>query len=457
MKQTSVHVQPVKPSSEKHNKREKELDYVRKDLTPTNEYWESRSQSEVLAEDKRLAKKLTGRKMQAKATPIREAVVVIDEHTTMDDLKKLADAYRQTFGIDCFQIAIHRDEGHKDKQGNWKQNLHAHMVFNWFNPLTGKSIKLMQGKHKAKDGTVFERDDMSRMQDIAAEVLHMGRGVSSDRKHLNAIQYKNQEQTKQLQQAIADTKKQVEIQEATIKYTMQVDDHLQETKQELAATKQLQQQEDGNLQVLQRAVRQQEAELQKNRKIAENARENAQIASKQREVINSQSKQINALRMRKTSLKAQNAGINLWGAVKATLYIGASAIGRIAEWTFDLFVPGRKRTIAKLKDDLAQAQKDIQDWRWSASYSNPQRDERFQRLKDREKQLLEIIKKKSPKDYERIKNEENEYQRQLNRPHETIEDMKRRAYEQRKQEEQRKQREQTQQRQEPRRGGFRLG
>jgi hypothetical protein len=31
-KQTSVNVQPVKGGSEEHNKREKQLDYVRKDL-----------------------------------------------------------------------------------------------------------------------------------------------------------------------------------------------------------------------------------------------------------------------------------------------------------------------------------------------------------------------------------------------------------------------------------------
>ena len=50
--------------------------------------------------------------MQAKATPIREAVVVIKSETTMEDLKKLSDAYRQRFGIDTFQIAIHKDEGY---------------------------------------------------------------------------------------------------------------------------------------------------------------------------------------------------------------------------------------------------------------------------------------------------------------------------------------------------------
>lgn len=102
MAQTSINVQPVKGGSEQHNKREKELDYVRKDLSHKNEYWEADTQSSRLAFLKQNAKEKTGRTMQAKATPIREGVVVIQESTTMQDLHRLADAYRQKFGIDAF-------------------------------------------------------------------------------------------------------------------------------------------------------------------------------------------------------------------------------------------------------------------------------------------------------------------------------------------------------------------
>ena len=48
-KQTSVNVQPVKGGSEEHNKREKQLDYVRKDLSHLNQYWESDTQANRLA------------------------------------------------------------------------------------------------------------------------------------------------------------------------------------------------------------------------------------------------------------------------------------------------------------------------------------------------------------------------------------------------------------------------
>lgn len=174
--QTSIHVQPVKGGSEEHNKREKELDYVRHDLSNLNEYWEKDTQTERLASIKAKYLKSTGQKMQTKATPIREAVVVIKPETTMEDLKRLSDAYRQRFGIDTFQIAIHKDEGYP--KGEWKPNLHAHLVFDWTNQETGKSIKL-------------NRQDMVDMQTITAEILQMDRGVSSDKQHLTAQQYKS--------------------------------------------------------------------------------------------------------------------------------------------------------------------------------------------------------------------------------------------------------------------------
>lgn len=170
-------MQPVKGGSEQHNKREKELDYIRPELSHLNEYWEKDTQTARLESIKSRYLKSTGQKMQAKATPIREAVVVIKQDTTMEDLKRLSEAYRQRFGVDTFQIAIHKDEGYPNA-GEWKPNLHAHMVFDWTNQQTGKSLKL-------------NRQDMMAMQTITAEVLQMDRGVSSDKQHLSAIQYKN--------------------------------------------------------------------------------------------------------------------------------------------------------------------------------------------------------------------------------------------------------------------------
>ena len=131
MAQTSIHFQPVKPGSEAHNKREKELDYVHKERSSMNEYWQKDSQAARLADIAETVKAKTGRKMQAKATPIREAVVVIEDTTTMDDLQNLAQRLQQRFGIDVFQIAIHKDEGYKHRKQHLKLNLHAHLVADW--------------------------------------------------------------------------------------------------------------------------------------------------------------------------------------------------------------------------------------------------------------------------------------------------------------------------------------
>ena len=167
-KQTSIHLRPCKQSSEIHNKREKALDYVRSDLSPLNEWWsavpslgERRSQISALVKGK------TGRKMQAKAEPLREGVVVIKEDTTMEELQELGKRFQERFGVTPVQIAIHKDEGHW--QGEvWKPNLHAHIVFDWYDHSTGKSIKTTSL-------------DAIEMQTICAEVLGMERGVSSEK------------------------------------------------------------------------------------------------------------------------------------------------------------------------------------------------------------------------------------------------------------------------------------
>lgn len=189
MAQASIHFEPVKGGSEEHNKRLKFLDYVRPERTRFNEYWESDTQAHRLAiiTQNYLDHHPKRKKLHAKATPIREAVVNITEGTTMDDLKKLAKRLEQRFGITIFQIAIHKDEGFFNSDSH-KLNLHAHLVADWTNHKNGESIKL-------------NRQDMAEMQTITAEVLGMERGVSSDKKHLTAMQYKEQKAREEAERA----------------------------------------------------------------------------------------------------------------------------------------------------------------------------------------------------------------------------------------------------------------
>lgn len=189
MTKTSVHIKPCDiAASETHNSRKKELGYVRKDLSSLNEsfsYIGHNLQTE-LAMIKRDVKQKTGRKLQKNAIPIKEGVVVISEETTMDDMKKFCEECQRQLGIIPLQIHIHRDEGHSSgpETGDWKPNLHAHVVWRMYGE-DGRNIRL-------------SKEDCAAMQTIAAQSLGMDRGVSSERKHLNSIQFKVAQEEKRL-------------------------------------------------------------------------------------------------------------------------------------------------------------------------------------------------------------------------------------------------------------------
>lgn len=202
MSKTSIHIEPCKiGSSEAHNQRMKHLDYVRPELSHLNESWVGVADLPAHLNDlKTLVKDKTGRKMQAKATPIREGVIVIRQDTTIEQLKGFATAIEQRWGIKTLQIYTHKDEGHTDSEGSWKPNLHAHIVFDWIDHTTGKSIKL-------------SRQDMAEMQTMVADCLDMVRGESSDLKHLGAIQYKTQAEAECLQTLKEQTMKEEEARE----------------------------------------------------------------------------------------------------------------------------------------------------------------------------------------------------------------------------------------------------
>lgn len=179
MAATSIHIREcVISHSIAHNLRQIIPDYVRKDLSYSNEHIIYVSDLEKRFEEiKKLYEKKTKQKLQKKATPIREGVIVIDENTSMNHLKDFGKKCQERWGIQPLQIYIHRDEGHYDENKEWKPNYHAHIVFDWQNKTTGKSIKLT-------------KSDMSEMQTLLADTIEMKRGISSDKKHLNHIQYK---------------------------------------------------------------------------------------------------------------------------------------------------------------------------------------------------------------------------------------------------------------------------
>lgn len=201
MAQTSVHLKACDiAASETHNKREKELDYVRKDLTHLNESFSyiPHSLQTELTNIRREVKEKTGRKLQKNAVPIKEGVIVIDDKTTMADLQKYCEECRKKFGIIPLQIHVHRDEGHI-KAKDWKPNLHAHIVWSMYGN-DGRNVRL-------------SKQDCSDMQTMAANILGMERGKSSDKKHLSSLQYKVQQQEQRIEELEAELKNKSETEE----------------------------------------------------------------------------------------------------------------------------------------------------------------------------------------------------------------------------------------------------
>ena len=224
---TSVHIQACKTaSSEIHNLREKELSYVREELSYMNESIIHERIAPALSRIEDTYTKATGQKLQPSASPLKEAVLVIREDTTMEEVKRFGELCHQEFGITPIQYHIHKDEGHYDSITNeWKPNLHAHIVFDFTcyehrmvektAKSNGKTIKNDNGKPEKKmvdnygKSIKLGKSDMSRMQDIAAIATGMDRGVASNKIHLDAQRYKAQaiaEDVKELQQLHTEVK-----------------------------------------------------------------------------------------------------------------------------------------------------------------------------------------------------------------------------------------------------------
>lgn len=80
----------------------------------------------------------TGQKFQAKSYEW-SAVCNIKDSTTMQELEELTEHFSKKYGFQCYQIAIHRDEGHINEQGQKEINHHAHLEFITLDKETGRN------------------------------------------------------------------------------------------------------------------------------------------------------------------------------------------------------------------------------------------------------------------------------------------------------------------------------
>ena len=204
----SVHVKPCNTAqSERHNRRDAEYIkslnpkklYVRLDLTKHNASYvapemEGVTLDQYLESIRVMVKQKTGRAMQEKdvqytdkngmvrtrngASPIRECVVVTGKDTKLKDLLRFTKEVEKKWGIKALQVHLHRDEGHYEDpadENTWVPNYHAHIIWDWMDHSTGKSIKL-------------NADDMSTMQDMIAEALDLERGQKKSETGLDHLE-----------------------------------------------------------------------------------------------------------------------------------------------------------------------------------------------------------------------------------------------------------------------------
>ena len=95
------------------------------------------------------------------------AVVNIKQDTTMQDLEKLAEHFEKKYGFQCYQIAIHRDEGHINDDNEKVINHHAHLEFITLDKNTGKNMYRRE---------LISPKILRQIQTEVAEILNMQRG-----------------------------------------------------------------------------------------------------------------------------------------------------------------------------------------------------------------------------------------------------------------------------------------
>lgn len=134
-----------------------------------NGYEAKELKQQIIQEAKEIyAKTCKSRNKHFKATSYEwSAVVNIKPNTNMQDLENLAKHFSDKYKIQCYQIAIHRDEGHINEKGEKVINHHAHLEFITLDKDTGKNMWRRE---------FITPRVLREMQSEVAEILQMQRG-----------------------------------------------------------------------------------------------------------------------------------------------------------------------------------------------------------------------------------------------------------------------------------------
>lgn len=180
--------------------------------------------NQIINEAKETYQNKVKQKFQAKSFEW-SAVVNIKPDTTMQDLENLAKHFNDKYGFQCYQIAIHRDEGHKNTKGEIEINQHAHMEFITLDRETGKQ------NFKMRD---FSKQKMREIQTEVAEILQMERGKDKRLTGAKRIEPRKYAQLKEQEKAA--------IKETKIKVAKQIKELKTELEAEILSKKEIKEQ-----------------------------------------------------------------------------------------------------------------------------------------------------------------------------------------------------------------------
>ena len=203
---SSIHFEKTKPTSVAETTRtfKKEQTYLLpKNFRKENEFWIANNIEDLENADREifneLIKNAKGKgKRPTFENSTYEAVVNLESHHTMEDLKKLAQKIEEDFGFSCSRISIHRDEGHLKKNEKGVEyplyNFHAHLNFITIDE-NGKQCWQPRGMHPKK-----WLEKLSKLQDDTAKILNMRRGISGGKR----LNHKEFRQVKKLQDSVRE-------------------------------------------------------------------------------------------------------------------------------------------------------------------------------------------------------------------------------------------------------------
>jgi cysteinyl-tRNA synthetase len=177
---------------------------------------------------KRIVKyeKRTGKKLPKNTIKHISAIVNLDERHGPDDIQKLIKYLEEKLGTKVIQVAIHKDEGYINENGERHINYHAHIEMVGLDN-EGRSIRKK-----------LDRKTLREIQTDIAKILGMERGQDvrkTRRKRLNTYQYKEAMRIKEAE--IAELKKELKNKEEIIKKLRKNNEKIMKENEELKAEK----------------------------------------------------------------------------------------------------------------------------------------------------------------------------------------------------------------------------